>query len=131
MTSLILAGAVTRNSPAFHNPGHLRMWNDSPLRDFDPHILTAVLAIIIISAIGYYIYFSFKNREQEAAALDMEDEKDFQQLLSRRKAIVAKMVELEEAKKAGQIDDEAFAKSYKAYKDRLIKVKVEINKYTN
>lgn len=28
--------SVTRTSPDFHNPGHIRLWNQSPLKKFDP-----------------------------------------------------------------------------------------------
>lgn len=129
MITPLLAAAVTRSSPSFHNPGHLRLWNDSPLRSFDPHLVTAILLIIIVAGIGWFIYFQIKHRELEEKIETNTDEKRFHDLVVKQKVILNKLVELEEMLKKGELSDEEYEIKVGAYRQHLIKVKVELRQF--
>ncbi|WNF37114.1 hypothetical protein RJD24_01240 [Bacillaceae bacterium IKA-2] len=131
MISPILAAAITRSSPSFHNPGHMRMWYDSPLRNFDAHLVTAIFVIIILSGIGWFIYFQLKHRELEKKIETGTDEKYFHDLVVKQKVILNKILELEEMHKKGELADEEFKTKLNAYRQHLIKVKVELQQLTD
>ncbi|WP_102345486.1 hypothetical protein [Bacillus sp. Marseille-P3661] len=121
----------TRSAPSFHNPGHLRMWYDSPLREFNPHILMIVLGAILLAWLYYYFFFIVKKaRESETIQID-NDEKNFQQLLIKRATLVNKMIELEDKFIAGSIVKEEFDTKFNAYKKHLIQVKLDLRKFTD
>ncbi|WP_017755883.1 hypothetical protein [Calidifontibacillus oryziterrae] len=122
--------AVTRTAPSFHNPGHLRIWNESPLREFDPHILMIILGLILIAWIYYYYMFVVKKaRLQEQLYIDSEEGK-FQQLLTKKAMLLNKIVELEESLASGNIDKEEFDQKITAYKKHLVQVKLDLKKFT-
>lgn len=129
MVGLILASAVTRSTPSFHNPGHLRMWYTSPLRSFDPHLVTAILALIVIAGVGWFIYFQMKHRISEEKLEVNPDEKVFQELVVKQKVILNKLLELEEMHKTGTITDEEFEKKASLYREHLVKVKIELQRF--
>lgn len=129
MVELILAAAVTRSSPSFHNPGHLRMWYDSPLRNFDPHLLTAILVLIVVAGVGWYFYFQMKHRALEEKVESTTDEKQFHDLVVKQKVILNKLLELEEQHKEGKISKEEFFEKNSAYRQHLVKVKVDLQQF--
>ncbi|MFN7253321.1 MAG: hypothetical protein ACK4M9_21475 [Anaerobacillus sp.] len=129
MVGLILASAVTRSTPSFHNPGHLRMWYSSPLRSFDPHLVTAILVLIVLAGIGWFVYFQLKHRASEEKVEANSDEKVFQELVVKQKVIMNKLLELEELHKAGEIADEQFEKKGSLYREHLVKVKIELQRF--
>lgn len=129
MIELLLASAVTRSSPSFHNPGHLRLWYDSPLRNFDPHLVTAILVIIIIAGVGWFTYFQIKHRNLEEKIETNTDEKRFHDLIVKQKVILNKLIELEEMHKQGELADEEYEAKTGAYRQHLIKVKVELQQF--
>lgn len=123
-------GEITHSAPVFHNPGHLRMWYQSPLRGFEPHVLMGVLVAIFIGGIGYYSYFRWKSKLEEDQRLSDKEEQAFLQLIAKRKAIMDKIVELEEGYSGGQISDDDYRKKLDAYKHHLLQVKLNLQKYT-
>jgi hypothetical protein len=123
------AGAVTRTAPAFHNPGHIRMWEESPLHSFNPHIFLTVLLVIIIAGISYYLYFRRKGKAEEARLGADQEEEAFQLLISKQKAILEKMIELEETHENGTVTEDEYDKKMGAYKERLIQVKLGLRKF--
>ncbi len=129
MIGLILASAVTRTAPSFHNPGHLRMWYSSPLRSFDPHLFTAILLLILIAGIGWYFYFQMKHRASEEKVATNNDENVFQELVVKQKVILNKLLELEEMYKKGNLTDEEFEKKAVLYREHLVKVKMELQRF--
>lgn len=129
MISPILAAVVTRSSPSFHNSGHLRLWYETPLRNFDPHLLTAILVIIIVAAIGWFIYFQLKHRELEEKIEAGTDEKNFHDLVVKQKVILNRLLELEEMHKQGELADEEYKTKADAYRQHLVKVKVELQQF--
>jgi hypothetical protein len=123
-------GEITHSAPVFHNPGHLRMWYQSPLNGFEPHILMIVLAVILIGGTGYYSYFRWNSKLAEDRRLSDKDEQAFLQLIAKRKAIMDKIVELEESYSGGQMVDDDYRKKLNAYKHHLLQVKMNLQKYT-
>lgn len=123
-------GEITHSAPDFHNPGHLRIWYQSPLSDFEPHILLGVLFLIAIGGISYFSYFRWKSKFEEDRKLSDKEEQAFLQLIAKRKAILDKIVELEERYSGGQVADDDFHKKMNAYKHHLIQVKLNLQKYT-
>jgi hypothetical protein len=121
-------GNVTKSAPDFHNPGHLRMWNQSPLKDFNPHILMIVLGAILIAGIGYWSYFRMKNNAKNKA-VDDKDEQAFKLLMAKQKAILDKILELEESYDKGQISEEDYHTKLDAYKHHLVQVKLSLREF--
>lgn len=122
-------GKVTKTSPDFHNPGHVRIWNQSALGAFNPHILMIVLGAILIAGISYYSYFRWKNRlEAEKLGADKE-EKAFRQLLMRQNVIMEKIVGLEEAYSKGDMPEEEYQQKLAAFKQHLIEVKIKLRQF--
>ncbi len=122
-------GNVTKTAPDFHNPGHLRMWAQSPLRKFDPHILMIVLGAIIIAGIGYFSYFKWKNNAKaKATGLD-KDELVFKQLMAKQKAILDRILELEGNFESGKVTEDEYKTKLEAYKHHLVQVKLSLRDF--
>lgn len=120
---------VTRNSPSFHTAGHIRLWNTSVLGAFDPHIFLVVMGIIIFGGIGMFSYFAVKRRNEEKKALDNTEEQVFQQLVKRKRAIMEKIIDLEERRTTSNMSDEEFKQKSLAYKKLLAQVNQELNRF--
>jgi hypothetical protein len=122
-------GNVTKKAPSFHNPGHLRMWAQSPLRKFNPHVLLIVLGVIVIAGVSYYSYFQWKNSVKKRNSASDEEEKAFQLLMAKQKAIMDKILELEDSFERGQISESDYHAKLEAYKQHLVKVKLSLNEF--
>jgi hypothetical protein len=121
--------SVTHQAPAFHNPGHLRMWAQSPLHRFNPHIFLIIIGAIILAGISYYAYFRRKARlEEERLGADRE-EKAFKQLMAKQKAILDKIIELEENFGDGELSEKEYHDKLAAYKQHLVQVKLSLRNY--
>lgn len=121
--------SVTRTAPAFHNPGHLRMWAQSPLRSFDPHVFLIILGAIIIAGVSYYIYFRRKARLAEDRLGADKEEKAFKLLMTKQKAIMDKIIELEETFGNGALSEEEYNSKLDAYKQHLVQVKLGLRNF--
>ena len=122
-------GNITRSAPDFHNPGHIRMWNQSPVREFNPHILMIVLIVILIAGISYYAYFLRKEKMEELKKRSDKEERAFEHLLEKRQAILDKVIELEESYNCGEITEDEYKQKSNAYKQHLVKVKMSLRQY--
>lgn len=122
-------GNITRSAPDFHNPGHIRMWNQSPVREFNPHILLIVLIVIFIAGISYYTYFLRKEKNEELRKQSDKEERAFQHLMDKRQAILDKVIELEESYNNGELTDSEYKEKSDAYKQHLVKVKMSLQEY--
>ncbi|GHI01007.1 hypothetical protein [Neobacillus kokaensis] len=121
--------AVTHTAPAFHNPGHLRMWAQSPLHRFNPHVFLIIIGSVIIAGISYYAYFRRKARlEEEKLGADKE-EKTFKLLMTKQKTIMDKIIELEETFGNGKLSEAEYQARLDAYKQHLIQVKLRIRDF--
>jgi hypothetical protein len=123
------AGNVTKTAPAFHNPGHLRMWAQSPLRSWDPHVFLIVMGAIIIAGISYYTYFRIKARADEERLSADKDEKAFKLLMTKQKAIMDKILELEENFGDGNMSEADYTDKLGAYKQHLLQVKMNLRQF--
>lgn len=122
-------GNVTHSAPPFHNPGHLRMWAQSPLHRFNPHVLLIILLAIIFAGISYYGYFKRKDRlEAERIGSDKE-EQAFKHLMAKQKVIMDKILELEETHGNGEMSEEDYLAKLQAYKQHLVQVKLNLRKF--
>ena len=131
MFLLLAESTITNTAPSFHNPGLIRMWYESPLRDFKPHVLMVIFAVLLIAWIYYYFAFVVKKARLQEQMIEDSEEGRFQQLLTKRTALLNKMVELEETFEAGKIDELEFEKKINAYKQHLIEVKLDLKKFTD
>jgi hypothetical protein len=120
---------VTKTAPAFHNPGHLRMWAESPLHSFNPHIFLVIMLAIIIAGIVYLTYFRRKARREEERLGADKEEKAFKLLMAKQKAIMDKILELEESFGDGSLSEEDYNKKLEAYKQHLVQVKLNLRKF--
>lgn len=123
------ASSVTRSAPAFHNPGHVRMWEQSPLHNFNPHIFLIVILAIVIAGISYYIYFRRKAKLEESRLGADKEENAFKLLMSKQKAIMDKILELEETHESGEISENDYNKKLAAYKEHLVQVKLKLRDF--
>ncbi len=120
---------VTHDSPGFHNAGHLRMWAQSPLHSFNPHVFLIILGAIIIAGISYFAYFRRKAKiEEERLGADKE-EKAFKMLMAKQKAIMDKIIELEETFGDGKLSEEEYNAKLEAYKQHLVQVKLNLRNF--
>ncbi len=105
------------------------MWEQSPLHSFNPHIFLIVLLAIIIAGISYYAYFRRKAKlEEERLGADKE-EKAFKLLMAKQKAIMDKIIELEETFGDGKLSEDDYHKKLEAYKQHLVQVKLNLRKF--
>jgi hypothetical protein len=123
------SGNVTKTAPAFHNPGHLRMWSQSPLRSWDPHVFLIVMAAIIIAALSYFAYFRMKARAEEKRLGADTEENAFKNLMAKQKAIMDKILELEENFDDGNLSEEDYQAKLSAYKQHLVQVKMNLRQF--
>ncbi|MDP4085612.1 MAG: hypothetical protein Q8934_13490 [Bacillota bacterium] len=121
--------SVTKTAPAFHNPEHIRLWEESPLHSFNPHIFLIVLLAIIIAGISYYAYFRRKAKLEEQRISSDKEENAFKLLMAKQKAILEKILELEESHDNGEIAEEYYTKKLGAYKEHLVQVKLGLRKF--
>lgn len=120
---------VTKTAPAFHNPGHLRMWSQSPLRSWDPHVFLIVMAAILIAAMSYFAYFRMKARAEEKRLGADKEENAFKNLMAKQKAILDKIIELEESYDGGTLSEEDYKAKMNAYKQHLVQVKMNLRQF--
>jgi hypothetical protein len=123
------SGNVTKTAPAFHNPGHLRMWSQSPLRSWDPHVFLLVMGAIIIAAISYFSYFRMRARAEEKRLGADKEESAFKNLMAKQKAIMDKILELEENFGDGNMSEEDYQAKLAAYKQHLVQVKMNLRHF--
>ncbi|WP_066060647.1 hypothetical protein [Neobacillus soli] len=121
--------SVTHTAPAFHNPGHLRMWAQSPLHRFNPHVFLIILLAIIIAGISYYTYFRRKARMEAEKLGSDKEEKAFKQLIAKQKAIMDKIIELEDTFGDGRLSEKEYHAKLEAYKQHLVQVKLNLRNF--
>ncbi|MFL6517884.1 MAG: hypothetical protein ACJ8GL_07380, partial [Bacillus sp. (in: firmicutes)] len=121
--------SVTHTAPAFHNPGHLRIWAQSPLHRFDPHVFLIIIGAIVIAGISYYIYFRRKAKHEEERLGADREEKAFKLLMSKQKAIMDKIIELEESLGDGKLTESEYHAKLEAYKQHLVQVKLNLRNF--
>lgn len=123
------SGNVTHSAPPFHNPGHLRMWAQSPLHRFNPHIFLIIMVAIIIGGLYSYFFFRRKARREEERLNSDKEEQAFKHLMAKQKAILDKILELEEIHENGEMNETAYQAKLQAYKQHLVQVKLNLRQF--
>jgi hypothetical protein len=105
------------------------MWEQSPLHSFNPHIFLIVLLAMIISGISYYAYFRRRAKLEEDRIGADKEEKAFKLLMAKQKAIMDKIIELEETLGNGELTENEYHAKLDAYKHHLVQVKLNLRKF--
>jgi hypothetical protein len=105
------------------------LWQQSVLHNFNPHIFLIVFLAIIIAGISYYVYFRRKAKLEEQRVGSDKEEKAFKLLMSKQKAIMDKILELEETHENGDISENDYNKKLAAYKEHLVQVKLNLRDF--
>jgi mannitol-1-phosphate/altronate dehydrogenase len=88
-----------------------------------------ILLAIVIAGISYYIYFRRKARlEEERLGADKE-ENAFKLLMTKQKAIMDKIIELEESFGDGKLSEDEYHAKLEAYKQHLVQVKIKLRNF--
>lgn len=117
-------------SPPYHPAAMIRWWFTGPLRDYNPHLFVGALFILLLGGM-YYLRIRSKRKFQAEGLTQPTDEEErlFQQLMAKRKTILDKLVELEDAYQAQKLSPEEFHKQRETYKRHLVQVKLSLRQY--
>jgi hypothetical protein len=99
------------------------------LHSFNPHIFLIILLAIIVAGISYFAYFRRKTRLEEDRLGADKEEKAFKLLMAKQKAIMDKILELEESFGDGSLSEEDYNRKLEAYKQHLVQVKLNLRKF--
>ncbi|OEH86101.1 hypothetical protein BHU72_14345 [Desulfuribacillus stibiiarsenatis] len=114
----------------FHNPGHIRFWNNSAFARFDPHLMTGLFIALLVFSIGYYFY-RWAREEKMAKERNQSNEDDvFLRLYKEESVLKKKITELQFKYDSGEMDEADFTKRREVYKKKLVAVKLKIKEFT-
>lgn len=123
-------GEVTKTSSSPMSPQHVRLWKESPFGELNPHVVTAVLIVLVAAGVGFYIYVRIKDRKREAAKIEINEE-EFMELVETRRIILTKITELESLYEKGEVNEEAYHAKNRAYREQLTKVFLKLKHFTD
>jgi hypothetical protein len=93
-------------SAAFHNPSHIRLWNNSPFRRMEPHAFSLAFILIPLSLLALYSRKLWQlKKEEKMQQFLSEDEKIIRNLDTKLQVIEQKLGEYEARHKAGEISE--------------------------
>ncbi len=127
------SGAVGRSysgdKVGFHSASHLARWQNSPLRNTNPHVWLAFLVILVVGVVAAItLLIRQRRRDQEV----MEDagklEKVFLNLAGKHKRLLNKIKALDEQHEAGEVSPEAYEEMRDRYKEMLVDVKLKLKR---
>ncbi|NLL19062.1 MAG: hypothetical protein GX262_08545 [Clostridia bacterium] len=123
------SGVVSvETGPAFHDPGHIRLWEQSPFSGIDAHLF---MIIVVGVPIGVLIWYLLKRRRGRQSKTDLEREEEvFQRYLVREKYLKQKLVELEQQHSEGTVSDEDYEQQLAVYKKKLLEVRLKLKQFT-
>lgn len=123
-------GYLSRNQPvSFHNPGHIRLWYQSPFRGLDAHLFLAIVFGAPLAAAGIHFARRWKKTAVVPATGQTADEQLFQRLRIRERILLAKLVELERKHGAERLAEEEYARLREAYRRKLVQVKLQLREF--
>jgi uncharacterized membrane protein len=120
---------VNQGYDGFHNPGHIRFWENSPLSNFNPHLVTFVFIVLIVFSIVYYFYRWHIDEKKNVQQSSQEDDV-FIRLYKEESLLKKKLAEIQLALDDGEISEDEFIKRRDIYKKKLINVKLKIKEFT-
>ncbi|MDA8235249.1 MAG: hypothetical protein M0Z31_10695 [Clostridia bacterium] len=112
---------------AFHSPGHIQRWYNSPLRNQDAHLWFVFLIVLIIGII-VAAGMLYRTKQQEAAKAEeaQKEDKLFLELVAKQKRLMAKIADLDAKLTKSEISQEEYDLLRDDYKKTLVKVKLKL-----
>ncbi|WP_227762942.1 hypothetical protein [Zhaonella formicivorans] len=129
-TSAESAGPVTKEAPKFHNPGHIRLWYQSPFSGINAHLFLAIVIALPILGLGYHFYRKRAGEAPKKSAAQAEEEA-FRRLLIKEKTLKAKLVELEQNYADQKVDEEEYQAVREIMKKQLLAVRAQLKSFTD
>ncbi|AOM82192.1 hypothetical protein [Salisediminibacterium beveridgei] len=116
---ILLTADVTNPGATLHPEGHMNWWYDSMFTAINPHLFTLLILMIPIAGIVFYQMGKKKAAKLDDAWHSDETEKAFQKLMARKKVIMNKLIDLEEARDQGELTEGDFLEEEAAYRKHL------------
>lgn len=113
--------------PPFHSATLIRWWSQSIFRSMDPHLLTAMV-VILLSGGGWLAYHTFRKRKNDIDGFIDEEEQRFLDLYRQSQMLFASLTELQVKADQGLIDSEKFAQMKAGYKGKLVTINLELKR---
>ncbi|UTR16612.1 hypothetical protein MM221_08830 [Salipaludibacillus sp. LMS25] len=129
MLSWLVASVPPTYTPHFHPEGHMKMWYTSPFNRFEPHLMTAILAIIIIAGMCFTIHFRSKAKTTKETWEKTADERVFQQLMRKKKMTLNKLLEIDTLYHEGKITEAEYELKSRQYRHYLYEIKIKLNDF--
>lgn len=113
---------------SFHSQGHIQRWNNSPLREQNPHLWTAMLVSVIASG-GVFTAMLIRKKRREAkespaAKLDQY----LSELKTREERLTKKFKEADRRYRSGEITEADYKRILKSYEENLAKTQEKIKR---
>ncbi|MCR6108779.1 hypothetical protein HXA35_00170 [Bacillus sp. A301a_S52] len=116
-------------TPNFHPEGHMKMWYTSPLNRFEPHLMTAIFIIIIITGACLAIHFKFRAKSNRETWENTDEEKRFQQLMTKKNITLNKLLEIDTLYHEGKITEAEYELKSRQYRNYLYEIKKKLNDF--
>ncbi|ADH98824.1 hypothetical protein [Salisediminibacterium selenitireducens] len=116
---ILTGGDVTNPGATLHPEGHMNWWYDSMFTAIDAHLFTLIVFMIPVMAYIFYRMGKKKAEARDQSWRQDETEEAFQKLMNKKKIIMNKLIDLEEAKDRGDMSEEAFRLEEEAYRKHL------------
>lgn len=94
-------------------------------------LIAVILLVVIIAVVVGYLYFRKKANNLEARSGSDKEEEEFQNLVAKQNTILEKILELEENRDSGAMEQEEYRKKLAAYKEHLVQVKLGLQKFVD
>lgn len=121
---------INQGYDGFHNPGHIRFWENSPFSGIEPHLFTFVFVSIIAFAIGHYFYRWHVDAKRIKEQQQSQEDDIFIRLYKEEAVLKKKLAELQLKLDDNEIDEDEYNKRREIYKKKLINVKLKIKEFT-
>lgn len=113
-------------STGFHSASHLNTWNNSPLKNTNPHLwLLFVLSLVIGILVLLTLYLREKHKQKKYR---VNREGIYTNLLNKQNRLLKRIKDLDQQMEAGKIEEDVYQVLRQQYKEILIKVKLRLKK---
>ena len=119
---------LSNGSPQFHNAGHVRIWKQSGLRNFNPHLFSLVMAALTIGALVVAAAKWTSNRR--TATGYARDDRIFMQLVRKKSILISRIADIEERLSSGQMAESGQEERYEVLKRSLIETEMILEDMT-
>ncbi|MCD1261056.1 hypothetical protein B5M42_019820 [Paenibacillus athensensis] len=123
----VRSAAGTVHVPPFHSKKLIELWQNSVLRSVNPHLLAAIVAVVI--GIGVYLgYDAFRKRKGAAEWTPDAEEQRFLDLYRQKQILFEKLAALQQRIDEEGADDGELVRLKAGYKEKIVDVQMELNK---